>query len=91
MPTAIRDASLTTARRRQLATFVWRQADESSQSVVSEQRPSNGFRGYGPTGQVPVDVKLGAALIGQQVGADGTCACNTQFTFAGYDKKSPGC
>jgi hypothetical protein len=94
MPTAFRDASLTTARRRQLATFVWRKTDqypENPQTVISEQRPSYGFKGYGPTGQVPTDAKLGAALIGQQVGADGTCACNTNFTFAGYDKKSPGC
>lgn len=94
MPTAFRDASLTTARRRQLATFVWRKTDqlpENSQYVVGEQRPSYGFQGYGPTGQIPVDSKLGAALIGQQVGANGTCACNTTFTLAGYDKKSPGC
>lgn len=94
MPTAIRDASLTTARRRQLATFVWRKTDqypENPQTVISEQRPSYGFKGYGPTGQVPTDAKLGAALIGQQVGADGTCSCNTNFSFAGYDKKSPGC
>jgi hypothetical protein len=88
MPTTIRDASLTTARRRQLATFVWR---GNPLTVISEQRPSNGFKGYGPTGQVPADAKLGAALIGQQVGADGTCACNTNFTLAGFDKKSPGC
>ena len=94
MPTAIRDASLTTARRRQLATFVWRKTDqypENPQTVFAEQRPSYGFKGYGPTAQVPTDAKLGGALIGQQPGADNTCACNTNFTFAGYDKKSPGC
>jgi hypothetical protein len=94
MPTAIRDASLTTARRRQLATFTWRKSDqypENPQTVISEQRPSYGNKGLGPTGQVPVDAKLGGALIGQQVGADGTCTCNTNFSLAGYDKKSPGC
>ena len=94
MPTAFRDASLTTARRRQLATDVWRNTDQNPENpltVVGEQRHSYGFKGYGPTGQVPVDAKLGAALIGQQVGAAGTCACDTNFTFAGYDKKSPGC
>jgi hypothetical protein len=94
MPTANRDASLTTARRRQLATFVWRKSDqypENPQSVVAEQRPSYGFKGLGPTGQVPLDASLGGALIGQQVGANNTCACNTAFSFAGYDKKSPGC
>lgn len=90
MPNAVRDASLTTARRRQLATFVWRN-NASPSAVVKEQRPSYGFQGLGVTAQVPVDAKLGAGLIGQQVGADGTCACNANFTFAGYDKKSPGC
>ena len=94
MPTAFRDASLTTARRRQLATFVWRKTNqypENPLTIVGEQRPSYGFKGYGSTGQVPVDAKLGAALIGQQVGADGTCGCNSNFSFAGYDKKTPGC
>jgi len=94
MPTAIRDASLTTARRRQLTSFVWRKTEqypENPQSVVTEQRPSYGSKGTGPSAQVPLDAKLGAALIGQQVGADGTCACNSEFTLAGYDKKSPGC
>jgi hypothetical protein len=89
MPTAFRDASLTTARRRQLAIFVWRKTNqypENPQTVLAEQHPS-----YGPTGEVPMAAKLGAALIGQQVGANGTCECNTNFTLAGYDKKSPGC
>lgn len=94
MSTANRDASLTTARRRQLATFVWRKTDqypENPQTIVGEQRPSYGNKGLGPSGQVPLDAKLGGALIGQQVGADGACGCNTNFTIAGYDKKAPGC
>lgn len=90
MPNAIRDASLTTARRRQLATFVWRN-NISPSAVVKEQRPSYGFQGLGVTAQVPVDAKLGASLIGQQPGANGTCACGSDFSFRGYDKNSPGC
>ncbi len=93
MSTANRDASLTTARRRQLATFVWRKTEqypENPLTVVGEQRPSYGFKGLGPTAQVPLDAKLGAALIGQQAGANGTCECNADFTFRGYDKRSPG-
>lgn len=88
MPNAIRDASLTTARRRQLATFVWRASN--TQPILSEQRPSYGFQGLGPSAQIPVDVKLGASLIGQQTDSNG-CACGPGFTFAGYDKKAPGC
>lgn len=94
MSTTIRDASLTTARRRQLATFVWRKTDqypENPQTIGGEQRPSYGNKGFGPTGQVPLDAKLGGALLGQQVGADGSCTCNNNFTYAGFDKKTPGC
>jgi len=81
--TPIRDASLTTARRRQLALYTWR---SNNQTLRAEQRASNGNKGYGFTADVAVAALIGAQLIGQS----GSCACSTAVTLQGYDKKSPG-
>ncbi len=90
MPTTIRDASLTTARRKQLALYSWRQNDQYSQnpqSVRPEQGGSKEQAG-GPTSTVPVNAYLGAQLVGQTAGA---CPCSPAVTLQGYDKKSPAC
>ena len=52
-----RDASLTTARKRQVALYGWRLGTNYTQNpttVKKEQAPSNGSKGIGPTGDVPV-------------------------------------
>lgn len=85
MSTTIRDASLTTARRRQLALYAWRQ---NPQNVRPEQDGSK-EQSCGPTSTVAVSAYLGAQLIGQTAG--GTCACSPATTLQGYDKKSPAC
>jgi len=93
MSTTIRDASLTTARRRQIANYGWRQsvglyADPTT--VKYEQAQSNS-KGDGPSAAVNVSVKLGALLIGQTLGA---CNCSTGVgpspTLQGFDKSEGG-
>ncbi len=90
MSITIRDASLTTARRRQLALYSWRLSDQypqNPQSVRPEQAATT-FQQAGPTGNVPTNARLGAALVGQTPGA--SCPC-VGVTLQGYDKKSPAC
>ena len=90
MGTTDRDASLTTARKRQVALYGWRLGTNytaNPTTVKSEQRPSAGWKATGPTAEVPPNVHIGAQVIGQTLGA---CPCS-QFTYQGYDKKSPGC
>ena len=90
MSTTIRDASLTTARRRQLALFGWRQIDQypqNPQTAKAEQAPSSGNKGTGPSASIPLEVKVGAILVGQS----GSCVCNNNVSLAGYAKVSPGC
>lgn len=86
------DASLTTARRRQLALVGWRQGTNypaNPNTVKAEQAPGNGFQDSGLTSTVPLNAYVGAQLIGQ-TSVTG-CACNPSVTLAGYVKKSPGC
>ena len=85
MSTTNRDASLTTARRRQLALFGWR--TNGGTGLKSEQAATNGRQGVGPTGDVPVAVRLGAQLAGQS----GVCECSPAITLQGYDKHAPVC
>ena len=82
------DASLTTARRRQLALYAWREED---QAPKTEQRPSYGFRNTGPTMDVPVSVYVGAQLVGQAATntTSSTCGCSTSVTLQGDVKASP--
>jgi hypothetical protein len=93
MPTTFTGASLSTDRRRQLALFAWRSADQYSynpQTRVMEQRPSSGNQNTGFSATVPLNAKIGAQLVGQQAGAgNGTCACTTAVTLQGYVKQSP--
>lgn len=82
MGTAIRDASLTTARRRQLELYRWRLRNVSS--VKKEQAPSAGSRGTGPSADVDTNVFVGAQVMGQS----GACPCGP-VSLVGYDKRSP--
>lgn len=99
MASTVRDASLTTARRRQLALYAWRNSNQYSynpQTQNSEQAPSHGNRGTGPTGEVPIDASLGARLVGQAFPnrpSGNTCPCATPnaVTLQGYVKQEPGC
>ena len=68
MPTTNFDASLTTARRRQLANYGWRLNDQYSYNPITlnpEQAPSHGNRATGPSSEVPLSARLGAMLAGQ--------------------------
>lgn len=90
MPLAIRDASLTTARRRQLAIFGWRRGDNypaNPISVRAEQSTSNGGKQMGPTADVALSYVIAAQLVGQS----GSCECSNEITLSGYDKKPPAC
>jgi len=83
-----RDASLTTARKRQVALYGWRLGTNypaNPTTVKKEQAPSSGAKETGPTGDVPTAAFVGAQVVGQTPGA---CPCG-QFTYQGYDKKSP--
>jgi hypothetical protein len=95
MPTTVRDASLTTARRRQLTLFSWRNADQYSynpQTQKTEQAPSGGNKGTGPSAEVSLDAFIGAQLIGQKVQpVNGVCGCSSEVTLQGYVRQEPGC
>ena len=98
MSTTNRDSSLITARRRQLALYTWRSADQypsNPQSQRAEQAPSHGWKGTGPTSDVPLAALQGALLVGQAPGAtapaNGICGCSANVTLQGYSKNSPGC
>lgn len=72
--TTIRDASLSTSRRRQLALYTFR-----GQNV-----PPRPEQVGGPTSAVPLAVYVGAQLIGQQTG--GSCACTSAVTLQGFSR-----
>jgi len=92
MPSTVTDASLTTARRRQLALFAWRNADKLSQSIRTEQVGSRGYRSTGPSEDIPLQAYLGAQLVGQKVQpSGGECGCSSAVTLQGFVRQSPGC
>jgi hypothetical protein len=75
MGVTVRDASLTTARRRYL-------------TQIYAKR--NGDGGAGQAGDNSQSINLGAILGGQLIGqTSATCACTPDVTLQGYDKKSP--
>jgi len=90
------DASLTTARRRQLALYSWRKDDkypQNPQTNKTEQRASYGSRQCGPTGDVPVQAYVGAQLVGQAPStgvSNAECGCPSGVTLAGYSKNGIG-
>ena len=82
-------ASLSTARRRQLVLYSWRAADQYSynpQTKKTEQSPSHGNQGTGPSRGVSLAAHLGAQLVGQ-TGAG--CGCDGNTTVQGYVKQAP--
>ena len=88
MSTTIRDASLTTARRRQIALYGWRYGVglyANPTTEKAEQAPSNA-KGGGTSADVRLNVYVGAQLMGQTAGA---CPCGNAL-LAGYSKSSPG-
>jgi hypothetical protein len=103
MPTTNFDASLTTARRRQLANYGWRLNDQYSynpQTLNPEQAPSHGSRGTGPSAEVLLSVYQGAILAGQpnvNVNPSSTVTapctqsgnCPATVTLQGFVRNSP--
>jgi hypothetical protein len=88
MSTTIRDASLTTARKRQITLYGFRRSVglyANPTTAKSEQAPSNS-QGNGPTSDVNLSVFVGAQVIGQTAGACPDCA---GATTAGFSKNSP--
>ena len=93
MSSTIRDASLTTSRRRQLALYAWRnenQFPQNPQSIYPEQSAGNGAKQSGPESGVGVQAFVGAQLAGQAVGGVGSCGCSPAVSLQGYSKNSPG-
>jgi hypothetical protein len=93
MSTTVRDASLTTARRRQLATYAWRNSVGlyANPTTTKEEQAPSSWRQAGPSESVPLNVYIGAQLVGQTPGA---CPCDGSGvgpTLQGYSKNSPGC
>jgi hypothetical protein len=80
-----RDASLTTARRKQIALYSWRLDNNTNRA---EQRASYGSRGTGATDDVPYQAYIGAQLVGQApLASAATCGFQTTgVTLAGYSK-----
>ena len=87
MSSSIRDASLTTARRRQLALYAWR---NSSVSGTSEQLSGSGPQS-GPSTNVPLEAYVGAQLAGQSsIPITTPCGCNSGVTLQGNVKNGVG-
>ena len=91
MPVGVQDASLTTARRRQLALFTFTQDLAANPSSLHRvQGPPNGAKLSGSSGDVLTNITVGGQLVGQQAGAgQGTCGCSSDVLLAGFRKNSP--
>lgn len=92
MSVANTSASLTTQRRRQVALFAWRRSDQYSynpQTNKTEQAPSHGSQGTGPTRGVSLSAFVGAQLVGQTATAANPCGCGPNTTYQGYVKQAP--
>jgi hypothetical protein len=93
MSVAIRDASLTTARRRQIANYGWRKSVGlyDDPSTVKFEQASSSSKGNGPSNNVNLSVRLGAQVIGQTLGAC-NCASGTgpTPTLQGFVKREGG-
>jgi hypothetical protein len=86
MSTTNRDASNTTARRGQIALWTFRQNNVTNGVPIYPEQSAMSMN-QGPTASVPAQVYVGAQLIGQT--NNGQCGCTSDFTYQGYDKKSP--
>jgi hypothetical protein len=92
MSVAIRDASLTTARRRQIANYGWRKGVGlyGNPTTAKYEQAASNSQGGGPSADLTLNVLIGAQVIGQTPGA---CACNggsTPATLAGFSKSEGG-
>lgn len=88
MSCSIRDASLTTARRRQLALYAWRNS-----AVVGNPEQTSGGSGpqSGPSGTIPLEAYVGAQLAGQSsIPITTPCGCNSGITLQGAVKNGVG-
>jgi hypothetical protein len=85
MSTTVRDASLTTARRRQIALYGYHVTNTSQALPGPEQAPSYGNQGTGPSADVVTAVTVGGFLVGQSSAA---CVCDSSVTLAGYAKSN---
>jgi hypothetical protein len=83
MSTTVRDASLTTARRRQIALYGYSVANGNLALPGPEQAPSYGNKGTGPSADVVTGITVGGFLVGQ---SSATCVCDSSVTLAGYAK-----
>ena len=85
MSTTIRDASLTTARRRQITLYGWRRGVGlyADPTTVKEEQAYSNSQGNGPSSDIALSVYIGAQVIGQTPGACPDCA---GATTAGYTK-----
>jgi len=79
MGVTITDASLSTARRRQLCLYAWRTGTgyPNGYGVKKEQADGNGFKASGPSAEVPLNVRVGCLVSAQNNG------------LAGFVRKSP--
>jgi hypothetical protein len=85
-----RDASLTTRRRGEIALYAWRAANNYPANPPGPRREQTATSmNLGPSAEIPLKYKEGAQLIGQT--NNGVCGCTQNFTYQGYDKKSPAC
>lgn len=87
MSTTIRDASLTTLRRKQFALYGWRNSVglyETPMTTKKEQASSS-FQGNGSSADVTLNVRVGAFVRAQTPGG---CPCGP-VTLAGFTKSSP--
>jgi hypothetical protein len=76
MGVTITDASLSTARRRQLCLYAWRQGtgypgNPSQFGAKKEQASGTGFKASGPSAEVPLNVKVGCLVATQGNGLQG--------------------
>ena len=88
MSCSIRDASLTTSRRRQLALYAWRNS-----AIVGnpEQTSGNSGQQSGPSANIPLEAYVGAQLAGQSsIPITTPCGCNSGVTLQGAVKNGVG-
>jgi len=75
MGVTITDASLSTARRRQLCLYAWRTGTgypTAPTTAKKEQSYGNGGKGVGPSAEVPLNVRVGCLVATQNNGLQGS-------------------
>jgi hypothetical protein len=92
MSNTIRDASLTTARRRQIANYGWRNGVGlyGNPSTVKKEQAYASSKGDGPSSDVRLSVLVGAQVIGQTKDACACSATSVPPTLQGFNKSEGG-